>query len=165
MAGGGCSLNPPLLLVSGFTLRGGTHIFGWTGMCRSNGSLFYKKSLNMGPILNQKLLKHGSTFLTEPKLWRKPENRKFFKIWAYFSRKILKNEYLFLAKITLKRWVGVLRLKRHTPVQTKSEYPPGFMLHILATVSQTKIQIWQKFHKITGAQKLFNQLLACVYSF
>ena len=43
--------------------RGGTHIFGRTGMCRSNGSLFYKKSLNMGPIFYQKILKHGSRFL------------------------------------------------------------------------------------------------------
>ena len=46
---------------------GGTQIFGRTRMCRSNGSLFYKKSLNMGPIFYQKILKHGSTFLTEPK--------------------------------------------------------------------------------------------------
>ena len=45
---------------------GGTHIFGLTGMCRSNGLLFYKKSLNMGPVFYQKILKHGSTFLTEP---------------------------------------------------------------------------------------------------
>ena len=33
---------------------GGTHIFGRTGMCRSNGSLFYKKSLNMGSVFYQK---------------------------------------------------------------------------------------------------------------
>ena len=46
---------------------GGTHIFGQTGMCRSNGALFYKKSLTMGPVFYQKILKHGSTFLTEPK--------------------------------------------------------------------------------------------------
>ena len=35
---------------------GGTHIFGWTGMYWSNGSLFYKKSLNMGPVSYQKIL-------------------------------------------------------------------------------------------------------------
>ena len=29
---------------------GGTHILRHTGMCRSNGSLFHKKSLNMAPI-------------------------------------------------------------------------------------------------------------------
>ena len=28
----------------------GTHILRQTGMCRSHGSLFYKKSLNMGPV-------------------------------------------------------------------------------------------------------------------
>ena len=49
---------------------GGTHIFGRTGMCRSNGSLFYKKSLNMGPVFYQKILKHGSTFLNEHKIWQ-----------------------------------------------------------------------------------------------
>ena len=51
------------------TRGGGTHISGRTGMCHSNGSLFfYKKSLNMGPVFYQKILKHGSTFLTEPKI-------------------------------------------------------------------------------------------------
>ena len=33
---------------------GGTHIFGRTEMCRPNGSLFYKKSLNMGPVFYPK---------------------------------------------------------------------------------------------------------------
>ena len=47
--------------------QGGTHIFAGMGMCRSNGSLFYKKSLNIVPVFYQKILKHGSTFLTEPK--------------------------------------------------------------------------------------------------
>ena len=41
-------------LKSGHFPRGGTHIFGRTGMCRSNGSLFYKKSLNTGPVFYQK---------------------------------------------------------------------------------------------------------------
>ena len=66
---------------------GGTHIFGRTGMYRSNGSLFYKKSLNMGPVFYPKILKNGSTFLTEPQIkWfsgvfamRKP--RKIAKFW------------------------------------------------------------------------------------
>ena len=44
----------------------GSHILRQTGMCRSNGSLFYKKSLNMGPVFYKKNLKHGSNFLTEP---------------------------------------------------------------------------------------------------
>ena len=46
---------------------GSTHILRQTEMCHSNGSLFYKKSLNMGPILYKSILKHGSNFLTEPK--------------------------------------------------------------------------------------------------
>ena len=104
---------------------GGTQIFGRTEMCRSNGSLFYKKSLNMGPVFYQKILKHGSTFLTEPKFFgfslgenpenrkifekwasENPENRKIFEKWAYFSRKILKNGYLFLPKSPLKMGRG-----------------------------------------------------------
>ena len=57
----------PYLKLNQETGGGGTQIFGRTGMCRSNGSLFYKKSLNMGPVFYQKILKHGSTFLTELK--------------------------------------------------------------------------------------------------
>ena len=40
--------------VNDETPRGGTHIFGRTEMCRPNGSLFYKKSLNMGPVFYPK---------------------------------------------------------------------------------------------------------------
>ena len=68
---------------------GGTHIFGRTGMCRSNGSLFHKKSLNMGPVFYQKILKHGSTFLTEPKFlgFRKPrKSRNFWKMGLLFKK-------------------------------------------------------------------------------
>ena len=32
------------------TWGGGTHLLRQTRMCRSNGSLFYQKSLNMGPV-------------------------------------------------------------------------------------------------------------------
>ena len=32
------------------------------GVCRSNGSLFHKKSLNMGPIFYKNIPKHGSIF-------------------------------------------------------------------------------------------------------
>ena len=81
-------------------VRWGTHIFGRTGMCHSNGSLFYKKFLNMGPIFYQKILKHGSTFLTEPKIFAfsHAQNREIFEKWAYFSRKNLKKGYPFLPK-------------------------------------------------------------------
>ena len=34
----------------------------YTGMCRPNGSVFDKKSLNMGPIFGPKIPKHGSIF-------------------------------------------------------------------------------------------------------
>ena len=44
---------------------GGIHILGHSGMCRSNGSLFHKKSLNMVPFSKKIFLnmsKHGSVF-------------------------------------------------------------------------------------------------------
>ena len=76
---------------------GGTLIFGRTGMCRSNGSLFNKKSLNMGPAFYQKILKHGSTFLTEPKLsgFRMAKIAKFLKNGPIFQEKSLKMGTLF----------------------------------------------------------------------
>ena len=53
----------------------------------------------MGPIFYQKILKHGSTFLTEPKFsgFRKAytQKREIFEKWAYFSRKTLKMGTLF----------------------------------------------------------------------
>ena len=75
--------------------QGGTHIFGQTGMCRSNGSLFYKKSLNMDPVFYQKILKHGSTFLTELKfsgfrMAKTPKIVNLFKNWPIFQEKSLK---------------------------------------------------------------------------
>ena len=65
----------------------------------------------MGPVFYQKILKHGSTFLTEPKFsgfshGENPENREIFEKWAYFSRKILKNRYSFLPKSPLKMGRG-----------------------------------------------------------
>ena len=80
--------------------RGGTHIFGRTGMCRSNGSLFYKKSLNMFPVFYQKIVKHGSTFLTEPKFlgFRMAKTLKivkFLKNGPSFQEKSLKMGTLF----------------------------------------------------------------------
>ena len=79
---------------------GGTNIFGRTGICRSNGSLFYKNSLNMGPIFYQKILKHGSTFLTEPKflgfrMAKTPKITKFFENGPIFQEKSLKMGTLF----------------------------------------------------------------------
>ena len=102
-----CISTPSNMRFSVMSRGGGvTHIFGRTGMCRSNGSLFYKKSLNMGPVFYQKFLKHGSTFLTEPKFlgFRKaktPKIAKFLKNGPIFQEKSLK-WVPFSAKITLK---------------------------------------------------------------
>ena len=86
-------------MIDSFT-RGGTHIFGRTVICRSNGSLFYKKSLNMGPVFYQKILKHGSTVLTEPKflgfrMTKTPKIAKFLKKGPIFQEKSLKMGALF----------------------------------------------------------------------
>ena len=39
----------------------------YTGLCHSNGSLFHKKSVNMGLIFYKNIPKHGSVFMTELK--------------------------------------------------------------------------------------------------
>ena len=61
-------------------------------ICRSNGLLFNEKSLNMGPILYQTILKHGSNFLTELKfsgfgMAKTPKMAKFVKNWPIFQGK------------------------------------------------------------------------------
>ena len=102
------------------------------GMWDSNGSLFHKKSLNMGPILYQNVPEHGFIF---------PKFSTFFgflhgehqKI-VYISRKIPKTGYQFRPKITLKGgFTGASTLKRHNLVQTKSEYlyPPTEFKYML----------------------------------
>ena len=116
--------------------EGVTVILRHTGMCRSNGSLFHKKSLKYGSPFSTKISLNMDLFFQQFKnfrvfAWhfqnflvfamRTPKN---FEKWAYISRKILKNRYLFLPKWPLK-WVSVSRLEWHTHFQSKSEYPPG----------------------------------------
>ena len=45
-----------------FNSQGGTHILRHARMCRSNRSLFHKKSLHMGPIFYKISLNMGSFF-------------------------------------------------------------------------------------------------------
>ena len=54
---------------------------GYTGMCRPNGSVLDKKSLNMGPIFDPQIPKHGSIFRQNHKnfLGSQRELRKFSK--------------------------------------------------------------------------------------
>ena len=110
--------------------QGGTRIFGRTGMCRSNGSFFNEKSLNMGPVFYQKILKHGSTFLTEPKfsglrMAKTPKITKFLKNGPIFQ-KILKNGYPFLPKSPLKMGRGFEARAAHPcPTQILVPPPPG----------------------------------------
>ena len=109
--------------------RGGySHI--WT-----NGDvpLFYKKSLTSWVLfLTQKILKHGSTFLTEPQIaWflENPENRGIFEKKAYFWRKILKNGYPFWPKSPLKMGMGFEARAAHPcPTQIWVPPPPGWAL-------------------------------------
>ena len=66
-------------LRSSDDIQGGTHIFGRTGMCRSNGLFFYKKSLNMGPVFYQKKsLNMGQLF------WM---STKFYNFWGFCHAK------------------------------------------------------------------------------
>ena len=113
--------------------QGGTQIFGRTGMCRSNGSLFYKKSLNMGPVFYQKILKHGSTFLNELKfsgfhMAKTPKIAKFLKNGPIFQAKILENGYPFLPKSPLKMGRGFEARAAH-PCPTQIWVPPPGVIH------------------------------------
>ena len=71
---------------------GSTHIFGWTGLCCSNGSLFYKKSLNMGPVFStKKSLNMGQRFWLSPNFrvfaWLKPRKLwNFCKMGLFFKK-------------------------------------------------------------------------------
>ena len=64
------------------------------------GCFFYKKSLNMGPVVYQKILKHGSSFLIKPKflgfrMVKTPKIVKFLKNGPIFQEKSLKMGTLF----------------------------------------------------------------------
>ena len=66
----------------------------------------------MGPVFDQKILKLGSTFLSDPQISRfwgfkpGPENREILEKQAYFSRKILKHGCPFRQKSPLKMGMG-----------------------------------------------------------
>ena len=74
---------------------GGGHILRHSGMFHCNGSLFHKKSLNMGPIFYKSIPKYGFLFSSKFPKFRTPKN---CEKWAYIARKIPKNGYLFLSK-------------------------------------------------------------------
>ena len=125
---------------------GGTHIFDRTGMCRSNGSLFYKKSLNMGPIFYQKILIHGSTFMTDPKfsgfrMAKTPKIVKFLKNGNIFQEKILKNGYPFLPKSHVKMGRGFEARAAH-PCPTQIWVPPRDAILYTATITLCALCMW-----------------------
>ena len=65
----------------------------------------------MGPVFYQKILKHGSAFLTKPKflgfrMAKTPKIVKFLKNGPVFQEKNLKNGYPFLPKSPLKMGRG-----------------------------------------------------------
>ena len=87
----------------------------------------------MGPVFYQKILKHGSVFLTEPKfsgfcMAKTPnENCKILEKWAYFSRKILKNGYPFLPRSPIKIGRGFEAQAAHpcpTQIWVRATPPP-----------------------------------------
>ena len=75
-------------------------------------------------LFTQKILEHGSTFLTEPQItWFTPKITKFLKNMPIFEGKSLK--WLpFLAKITLKDGYGFETRAAH-PCPTQIWVPPG----------------------------------------
>ena len=103
-----------IILYLGLVEAGGTHIFGRTGMCRPNGWLFYKKSLNMGPgFYPKKSLNMGQLFWLSPKIcdfrgFRHAKTLKIVEFWK--NRPIFEGKSVkwvpFLAKITLKDGYG-----------------------------------------------------------
>ena len=63
-------------------ILGGTHILRHTGMCHNFGLLFEKKSLNMGPIFQEKIPKCGSDFQNFPENFEK----KLLKMGTFFLK-------------------------------------------------------------------------------
>ena len=104
-----------------------SHVTGKQGHAAQMGNFFYKKSLNMSPIFYENIPKHGSILKAESKfsLVCIGNLRRSYK-WMYIWSKISTNGYLFPQNDPWK-WVWVLRLGRHTSIQTKLEYPPGVM--------------------------------------
>ena len=104
------------------------------------GHFFDKKSLNMGPVFYQKILKHGSTFLTEPKflgfrMAKTPKIAKFLKNGPFFQEKNLKNGYPFLPKSPLKMGRGFEARAAHPcPTQIWVPPPPGFVWMLVMEV-------------------------------
>ena len=88
-----------------------THILWDTRMWYSDGSLFHKKSQNMGPICYKSIPKHG-TVLTK--------FQKNCKNGSIFWEKSLKFGTSLLPKWPLK---GVLKLERHTVCKANLSTP------------------------------------------
>ena len=113
--------------------RGGTHIFGRTGMCRSNGSLFLQEILKHGShFLQKKSLDMGQLFWMSTKLpCENPEIAKFLKNrskMALFFTKFLTNGYPFWPKSPLKMGMGFEVWAAH-PCPTQIWVPPGCGQH------------------------------------
>ena len=110
----------PSFLKLYFT-RGVTRILRYTGMCRSNGSLFHKKSLNMGSIFDKNIPKHGSVFFFFKSLQNFSDvchyanTQNFAHDWPKFQEKSLKMSISVCQK-TLEMGRG-FRLHRLTHVQ------------------------------------------------
>ena len=105
-----------------------TNILRHTMMCRSNGSLFHKKFLNMGPIKN--IPKHSSIF-SKNIFWGVFDIWNFWK-WAFILRKIPKNGYPFHLKWHLKMDMGFKAQVTHpcpnpfwVPLSPKTNTPRG----------------------------------------
>ena len=141
--------------VVGIVSPRGTHMLRYMGMCRTNGSHFHKISPNLGPIFYKSIRTLWFISVTEPKFWgvcyRHANTQYLWKI-GLFQEKSLKMGTFFCQNGPLK-WVGVLKLERHTLVQTKSEYPVSATLlrlkidHIIHTIISLRLFYVKKILK------------------
>ena len=70
-----------------------------------------------------------------------------------------KLEKPFSAKLILKRWVWVLRLQQHIPIQTKSEYPTeNFITHVSFPLLEDTL--YQTFSHFEDERNI----IQCLYS-
>ena len=119
--------SPPCVMAKSFRGSfpwGDTHILRQIGMCRSNESLFDKKSQNMGAI-STKVSQHMAPFFQN--------FQNFWKNWPTFQEKPLKNEYLFLPKWPFKMGVGFEAQAAH-PCPNQIGRPPWSFLFLTSLV-------------------------------
>ena len=120
--------------------RGGTHIWRHTGMCRIFGSVFLKKSLDMGPIFHEKIRNYGSN-LFEPRKILKRIAKNGYRI----SEKSLNMGTFFLEKLPFNMGMGP-ELPAVYPRPIQIWVPPpvvfsNYLPFVLCTILYTSVKL------------------------